>query len=215
MKIYRVAIVGCRGRGTFAARAYHSHPRTELVGLWDHVEELVNNLGDEVSVSTRFKNLDDMILRTVPDIVVISTGTKFHYDLSMRGFEHGVHIEVEKPMCVDLLQADAVIEKANEKKSRGAVHHQGRVGVAMQSIERALLAGKIGNLRYICTTNKGYYGGCGLMNIGCHKINDMLKFAGHCRSIVAHAMTNGHIITSNDVLQAPAGMGTIAGEHII
>ena len=53
------------------------------------------------------------------------------------------------------------------------------------------------------------------MNIGCHKINDMLKFAGHCRSIVAHAMTNGHIITPNDVLQAPAGMGTIAGEHII
>ena len=53
------------------------------------------------------------------------------------------------------------------------------------------------------------------MNIGTHKINDMLKFAGHCRSIVAHATTNGHIITPNDVLQAPSGMGTIAGEHII
>ena len=32
MRIYRVAILGCRGRGTAAARAYHEHPRTEVVG---------------------------------------------------------------------------------------------------------------------------------------------------------------------------------------
>ena len=45
MKKYRVAILGCRGRGTAAARAYHAHPRTQVVGLCDLVPELVDTLG--------------------------------------------------------------------------------------------------------------------------------------------------------------------------
>ncbi|MCZ6677521.1 MAG: Gfo/Idh/MocA family oxidoreductase [Candidatus Poribacteria bacterium] len=214
MKIYRVGIIGCRGRGTAAARAYHTHPRTELVGLCDLIGERLNTLGDEVGVSARFTDLDEMIRQTAPDIVAIPTGTEFHYDLCMRVLEHGIHVEVEKPMCTDLTQADALIAKAQEKGRRIAVHHQGRVGAAMRAIEQALVAGKIGELRYIVTTNKGYYGGYGLMNIGTHKINDMLKFGGPCRTVAAHATTNGHSITPDDVLQAPGGMGTIAGEHI-
>ena len=39
MRTYRVAILGCRARGTAAARAYHAHPRTEVVGLCDLVGE--------------------------------------------------------------------------------------------------------------------------------------------------------------------------------
>ena len=48
MKTYRVAVLGCRGRGTSAARAYHAHPRTEIVALCDLVPELLNALGDEL-----------------------------------------------------------------------------------------------------------------------------------------------------------------------
>jgi predicted dehydrogenase len=214
MKTYRIAIIGCRGRGTAATRAYHAHPRTELVGLCDLIEERLNALGDEIGVSARFTDLDEMIRQTAPDIVAIPTGTEFHYDLCMRVLEHGVHIEVEKPMCIDLLQADAICAAADEKGVRVAVHHQGRVGAAMRAIFQAFKAGKIGELRYIVSTNKGYYGGYGLMNIGTHKINDMLKFAGHCRSVLAHATMDGRSITPAHVVQAPSGMGTIAGEHI-
>jgi len=123
MKTYRVAILGCRGRGTAAARAYHAHPRTEIVGLCDLIEELLNTLGDEVGVSARFTDLDEMIRQTAPDIVAIPTGTELHHDLCMRVLEHGVHIEVEKPICADLIQADAVMAKAQEKGVRIAVHH--------------------------------------------------------------------------------------------
>ena len=125
MKTYRIGILGCRGRGTAAARAYYAHPRTEIVGLCDLIEERLNTLGDEVNVTARFTDLDEMIQQTQPDIVAIPTGTEFHYDLCMRVLEHGVNIEVEKPMCVDLVQADAVIAKAAAKGVQVAVHHQG------------------------------------------------------------------------------------------
>jgi predicted dehydrogenase len=52
------------------------------------------------------------------------------------------------------------------------------------------------------------------MDMGTHVLNNMLKFGGRCRSVVAQATTDGHPITPHDVLQSAMGMGTIAGEHI-
>ena len=213
-RVYRVAVIGCRGRGTAAARAYHAHPRTELVGLCDLVKEARDQLGDEIEIANRFEDMDQMIRQTAPDIVVISTATDLHYELSMRTLEHGINIEVEKPICTDLYQADQMITKAQEIGIRIAVHHQGRVGSAMRAIHNTFTAGKIGGLRYIHCDNKGYYGGYGLMNIGTHKINDMLKLAGRCQSVVAQATTRGDSVTPHDVHQSPGGMGPIAGQYI-
>ncbi len=214
MKTYRVAILGCRSRGTAAGKAYHAHPRTEVVGLCDLIKERVDALGDLLDVSARFTDMDEMIRRTEPDIVVIPTGTEFHYELCMRSLEYGVNIDVEKPMCVDLEQADAVIAKAREKNARIAVHHQGRVCGYMQAVDRAVNEGRIGEIRYVYGSGKGYYGGYGLMNIGTHTINDIIRFTGHCRSVVAIGLTDGHRITPEDVVPSPSGMGTIACEHI-
>ena len=214
MKTYRVAMLGCRSRGTSAARAYHAHPRIEVVGLCDLIQERLDTLGDELGVSARFSDLDEMIRQTQPDLVAIPTGTEFHYPLAMRVLEHGVNIEVEKPMCTDLAEADEVLAKAKAQGVRVAVHHQGRVGGSMRAMARAYAAGRIGKLRYIYASDKGYYGGYGLMNIGVHLLNYVIKLAGHCRSLTATALTAGHLITPDDVIPSANGMGTIAGENI-
>ena len=151
MQTYRIGILGCRGRGTAAARAYHAHPRTEIVALCDLVEERLNTLGDEVDVTARFTDLDEMIRQTQPDIVAIPTGTEFHYDLCMRVLEHGVNIEVEKPMCVDLVQADAVIAKAKAKGVQVAVHHQGTSWGIYANDSRVLLMPEKSANCVICT----------------------------------------------------------------
>jgi len=67
MKTYRVAILGCRSRGTSAARVYHAHPRTEVVGLCDLLEDRLNTLGDELDIEARFTDLDEMIRQATPD----------------------------------------------------------------------------------------------------------------------------------------------------
>ena len=214
MKTYRVGILGCRGRGTAAARAYRAHPRTEVVGLCDLEPELLEALGNDLGVPERFADLDEMIRQTRPDIVAIPTGTEFHHDLSLRVLEHGVHIDVEKPICVDLEQADAVMTRAGEKGVRVAVHHQGRVGNSFRAVARSFKRGDIGTLRHILASGKGYYGGYGLMNIATHALNAMLGLAGPCQRVTASALTDGHPVTPDDVVPSPSGMGIIAGEHI-
>jgi len=214
MRTYRIAILGCRGRGTSAAHAYHIHPRCQIVGLCDLLPERLQTLGEELSVSARFTDLDDMIKETQPDLVAMPTATELHYDLCMRVLEYGTHIEVEKPMCATLDQADTVLRKVRAKGVRMAVHHQGRCGASMRAITTAIKEGRIGELRYMTASGKGYYGGYGLMNIGTHLVNNLLHLAGHCRSVSAMALTDGRPVEPEDVLSSPGGMGTICGERI-
>jgi predicted dehydrogenase len=84
----------------------------------------------------------------------------------------------------------------------------------MRALASALAAGRIGKLRHIIASDKGYYGGYGLMNIGTHLVNNILHLAGHCRAVSAVATTGGRPITPQDVLPSPSGMGFIAGESI-
>lgn len=214
MRLYRVAILGCRSRGTAAARSYHAHPRCEVVGLCDLLQERLDALGDELNVSARFTDFDEMMARTQPDIVAIPTATELHYELCLRVLDYGVHIDVEKPMCATLEQADHVLTVAQSKGVRIAVHHQGRCSPAMNAVKQALRSGRIGELRYLTGTGKGYYGGYGLMNIGTHLVNNLIGLAGPCRSVTAVALTDGALVSPEDVLPSAGGMGTVCGERI-
>jgi predicted dehydrogenase len=132
----------------------------------------------------------------------------------MRVLGYGANIDVEKPMCATLEQADEVLAKSQEKGVRIAVHHQGRTGAAMNAVAAAIADGKIGDIRHLNASGKGYYGGYGLMNIGTHAVNAMLRVTGPCRSVSALALTGGHRVTPEDVIPAAGGMGTVLGERI-
>lgn len=214
MRTYRVAILGCRGRGTAAARAYHQHPRTEVVALCDLVPELLEKLGGELGVAARYTDLDRMLEEQHPDLVAVPTGTEFHYPLVMRVLARGAHVDVEKPICTDLEEADAMLARAREQGVRIAVHHQGRVGAPMRGLIGALEAGRIGQLRHVQGSGKGYYAGYGLMNIGTHMLTNMSAVAGPCRSVMAAGAVAGRRVAPEDVLMAPGGMGVVTGERL-
>src|SRR5262245_29768161 len=106
---YRVAIIGCGPRGTSATGAYGAHPRTSVVWLCDVLADKRNALGDRAGVAARFSDHETMVRQTRPDIVVIATQADLHYELAMHVLELGAHIDVEKPHCEDLEQADALL----------------------------------------------------------------------------------------------------------
>ena len=82
MKTYRVALLGCRSRGTSQAKAITQHPRTELVGICDLLPERLNALGDRFEVKARYADFEQMLREQQPDIVNIPTATKFHAPLA-------------------------------------------------------------------------------------------------------------------------------------
>jgi predicted dehydrogenase len=214
VKTYRIAVVGCRGRGSAAARAYHQHPRAEVVAVCDLLPEPRQALADELGVVARYADLDAMLAEVGPDVAVVATGTEFHFDLASRCLSRGVHLDVEKPICTELDQADTLRRLARDRSLRIAVHHQGRVGASMRAVRRAIAAGRIGAVRYLHGSGKGYHGGYGLMNIGTHTVNNMLGVAGHCLGVSAAVLTDGRQVTPADAVEGAGGMGLVAGEQI-
>ncbi len=214
IRTYRAAIVGCGERGTEAGRAYHAHPRTRVVGVCDLLAGRARALGRELGGATQYGDMDAMIAETVPDIVVIATGTESHHPLLMRALGHGVSVDVEKPVCADLGHADEVLAKASAVGAAVAVHHQFRSGGLMRAAHRAISAGRIGSVQHMSASGKGYYGGYGLVTIGTHSLNSMTRLAGRCRRVYATATRDGRPIGPGDVLWSPLGMGVIAGDSI-
>ena len=213
--VYRAALIGCGPRGTAIGRGYAEHPRTELAGLCDLDAERLRTLGDALGVAARFAGVEDMLDAVQPQIVVIPTGTEFHHELMMRVLDHGAyHLDVEKPVCVDLEQADAVLRRARERRVRVAVHHQGRTSPAARAAAAAVADGLIGDVIHASARGKGYYGGYGIMNIGCHLLTGAQAFLGRCRRVTASLRTDGRPITPDDVVPSPNGMGTVAGERV-
>ena len=130
-------MLGCRARATLAARAYAAHPRCELVGLCDLVPEVLDALGDELGVpaAARFDDLDAMMAAAKPDIVAIPVATELHHALCLRVLAYpGVHIEVEKPICGTLAEADELLARAKANGVLTAVHHQNRTGAATRAL---------------------------------------------------------------------------------
>ncbi len=214
MQTYRVAMVGCGPRGSQQAAAYQAHPRTAVVALCDLDTERLNALGEELGVAARYLDMHAMMRQEAPDIVCLPTGTEFHHTLSLAALGHGCNIDVEKPLGVDCTQADDIVRQARQMGVRAVVHHQTRVGAAYRAVTAAIEAGRIGEVIGFDASDKGYYGGYGLMNIGTHLITNMVGLAGHCRAVSAVANTGGDAIDPDDAIAAPGGMGTIAGENL-
>ncbi len=212
--VYQVCLLGCGHRGRAQARAYKAHPRMNLRALCDIDRERLNQLGVELGVSSLYVDLDEMIRKERPDIVLIPTATQFHFPLAKRVLEHGCHIDVEKPVSEHLDQADELLSLARSHQLRIAVHHQWRTAPAAAAIAQALQEGRIGKLRYMYASGKGYYGGYGLPNIGTHLLNMLFELAGHVRTVAASVLTDGRDIGPEDVLHSPAGMGIVAGENV-
>ena len=214
-KIYRAALLGCGGRGRHASRAYRYHPRTDVVGLCDLDRERLDRLGEELGVDARFEDIEQMLAAVAPDIVIVPVQTDLHFPLAMRVLDaRTCHLDVEKPMTVDLAQADALLARAEELGTQIAVHHQGGSLRSLGAVQQALEAGRIGVPLHVTSNGKGYYGGYELMNMGTHMLNALLAVTGPCRRVTSSVLTDGHPITAEDVVQSPSGMGTIAGQQI-
>ena len=116
-KKYRVAVVG--GAGTWGSRylhAYANHPACEIVALVDRAKDRRSAFADRYGIETVFDTLDDLLAREVPDIVSAILPTSHNPDTIIACAEAGVKvISCEKPIAVELSQADAMVRISHEQ----------------------------------------------------------------------------------------------------
>ena len=90
--------------------------RFEVTAVSDPLEERRNEAVQELGC-TAYADPEQLIHDDRIELVVVATPSHTHADLAVRALEAGKHVLVEKPMCMNVEEADRMIEAA-EKNDR-------------------------------------------------------------------------------------------------
>src|SRR5256886_8621752 len=134
-KKIRVAVVGTGEFGRNHARVYRELQGVELVGVFDENQERA------AAVAAEFQTLVLTRLEELPgrgDAVSLAVPTVAHAQMGCKLLEMGLDVLVEKPMAVNLAEADALLASAKKNKRILQVGHVERFNPAVIAVEPIL-----------------------------------------------------------------------------
>lgn len=204
-KEIRVGIVGCGMISRYHAAAILATEGVSLAGCCSHSLRSAEKFAEEFSVPA-YESYARLLKQEDIDAVAICTPSGEHAPQILAALEAGKHVIAEKPMCLTLAEADAVVEKAAQGGLTVCVISQSRFSEAAIEIKRAIDAGEFGRLvsaslmmRYY--RSQAYYdqagwrgtisgdGGGVLMNQGIHGIDLLCYLMGNPISACGYADT--------------------------
>ena len=191
----KYALIGCGRIATNHVTAAVNN-NLEIVAVCDVVPEKMeailekHNLADDKSIK-RYTDYKKMLEENDLELVSIATESGKHAAIALDAIDAGVNVIIEKPMAMNMADAEEIIKRAAEKHVKVSACHQNGFNVAIQEVRKAIEGNRFGKLSHASINvrwnrNKGYYdqapwrgtweedGGC-LMNQCIHGI-DLLRW---------------------------------------
>jgi predicted dehydrogenase len=135
LKRVRVAVVGAGEFGRHHARVYRELEGAELVGVFDENQERAAAVAAEYQTQV-LKGFYE--LREGADAASVAVPTVAHAEVGCRLLEMGLDVLVEKPMAVNLAEADALLHAAKRYGRILQVGHVERFNPAVVAVEPIL-----------------------------------------------------------------------------
>lgn len=131
----RVAVVGLGEFGRNHVRTYRELNGVELVGVCDRSPERAAAVAKEFQVPV-LASLEE--LHGHADAVSVAVPTAAHAEVGCQLLEMGLDVLVEKPMAVDLAEADALLAAARKNRRILQIGHVERFNPAVRAVEAIL-----------------------------------------------------------------------------
>lgn len=193
-------------------------PGIQIVGMADVSPAIAMQRAATVDCPF-FLDHREMLSAVSPDVVVICAPHPMHTPLALDCFAAGAHVLVEKPIAVEVAEADAMIAAADAAGRVLAVNFQERFRPAVEAAYTLIAAGEPGDLvRVLCVEpwfrTAAYYrsaawrgtwqgeGGGVLMNQAPHTLDRLCHLAGSPASVWGWTRTLRHTIETEDTAQA-------------
>lgn len=145
-----VGIVGAGFMGTTHAKAYSKNPSINIAYICDLTGERADSLASDIGAlgTTRFeKILNDPSV----DLVDVCLPTPSHAKFAIDALKAGKHVLVEKPIALNLDDADAMISASKEAGRFLMVAHVARFAPEYRAIRSVLKSGQLGSPKQATT----------------------------------------------------------------
>jgi predicted dehydrogenase len=149
----RAAIVGTGAIARHHAEALAAVDGVELVAATDAVPGRAAEFAEAHGVPASFDSFDELLADGRADVVHICTPPGAHAEQTLKSFDAGAHVVVEKPPALSLDELDAMVAASERSGRRLAVVFQQRTGSAAEHVRRLLTEGALGRpLVALCNT---------------------------------------------------------------
>lgn len=159
----KIVIVGFGFMGMNHARNVIKNENVKLVAVVDKntsdISEKLNQQSGNFTVESvtagaleginLYDDFGNCLLTEKPDICIIAVHTNLHYEFAKTALEAGVHVFVEKPFCLDVVQGQALIDLAAFKERTLMVGHVVRFMPAWQELKELIDSQKYGLLEFL------------------------------------------------------------------
>lgn len=148
----KYALIGCgRIAVNHIKAALNNH--LELCAVCDvkpeAMEALLSKYGLEKDASIHRYTDYRTLLETEPlALASIATESGIHAEIALACIDAGVHVIIEKPMAMNMADAEEIIRRSDKKNVKVSACHQNRFNIAVQETRKALEAGRFGRLSH-------------------------------------------------------------------
>lgn len=217
MKQLKFGIIGCGRIAPKHAESIVALEEAQLIGVCDIIPQRADEFSEKYG-GQAYYDYREMLANPEIEVVNIATPNGSHCEIGVAAARAGKHVIVEKPIGMNIGEANRLINACEEAGVTLAVCHQNRFNESVKKVRSAFEEGRFGKLTHANATvrwnrNQDYYrqaswrgtwaedGGC-LMTQAIHNIDLLQWFMGPVESVCAYTATRLRDIETEDVAVA-------------
>ena len=141
----KVALIGCGKIADSHASQIGRIPGSEIVAACDREPLMAYQLSQRFPVKECFTDLAEMLRKSRPDVVHITTPPESHFDLATRCLQAGCHVYVEKPFALNGHETESLLRCANQKGLKITAGHDDQFSHAARRMRALVRSGFLGD----------------------------------------------------------------------
>lgn len=145
MEPVRVGMVGVSHFGGYRRKTLRDTGLFTLVACYDYAAEAAESAAREEGCEVA-ESYDALLARDDIDAIVVSTGATSHTDYCIRAAQAGKHFFVEKPLCCDMQEMEALLDAGERAGVMMGMGHGYPDGAVNQLVRDYLAQDKLGAL---------------------------------------------------------------------
>ena len=109
-----IGIIGSQFISTIHVEAFKSVPDAEVVAVMSPTENHASEFAKKYGIPRYFTDLEQLLAIDEVEMVVIGAPNNVHCEITLATAKAGKHVVVEKPFCMNLEEADRMIEACKQ-----------------------------------------------------------------------------------------------------
>lgn len=215
MKKITFCLIGC---GRISARhfeAVETIENAEIIACCDIDEDLAIQSAEKYKIKKHYTDYKKMLQSEKPNCVLICSPSGLHPEMGIFAAENKINVITEKPMGINLTQADALIKACDDNNVKLFVVKQNRLNQPVQLLKKAIDKGRFGRIFSVNATVRwtrpqSYYDlskwrgtwefdGGAFLNQASHYFDLLYWLIGPVESVMATTATVNHNIEVEDI----------------